>query len=58
MNQTIDTQTSVDRCIYLHEEFEVGYWTTALGVDKAQLMKTVQEVGNGASAVKRALGIH
>ena len=58
MNQTIDTPTSVDRCIYLHEEFEVGYWTKELGVDKAQLMKTVQEVGNGANADKRALGIH
>ena len=58
MNQQMDNQTCADRCIYLHEEFEVGYWTKELGVDKAQLMKAVQEAGNGAAAVKRALGIH
>ena len=27
MNQTMQRQTSPDRSIYLHEEWEVGYWT-------------------------------
>ena len=58
MNQTMHSHTSLDRSIYLHEEYEVGYWTKELGVSKEQLLKAVQEAGTGATAVKAFLGIH
>jgi hypothetical protein len=58
MNQTMLSQTDPDRCIYLHEEYEVGYWTKELGVSKEQLLKAVQQAGTGSTAVKAFLGIH
>lgn len=58
MNQTMLSQTAPDRSIYLHEEYEVGYWTRELGVSKEQLLRAVQEAGTGATAVKAFLGIH
>ena len=57
MNENLQQQTILDRSIYLHEEWEVAYWTHELGVSKEQLQKAVQEAGTGASAVKRSLGI-
>lgn len=58
MNENLQNQTSPDRSIYLHEEWELAYWTNQLGVSKEQLYKAVQEAGTGAAAVKRILGIH
>jgi hypothetical protein len=37
------------------EQFEVKYWTRELGVDKAQLQKLVEKVGNSAAAVRKEL---
>ena len=58
MDDNMQNQTSPDRSIYLHEEWELAYWTNALGVSKEQLYKAVQEAGTGATAVKKHLGIH
>jgi hypothetical protein len=42
--------------INMHEEFEVKYWTRALGIEKAQLQKLVDKVGSSAAAVRKELG--
>jgi hypothetical protein len=42
--------------ISLSEDWEVRYWTKALGVSEDQLQQLVKEHGNSASAVRRALG--
>ncbi|MEO7494167.1 MAG: DUF3606 domain-containing protein [Massilia sp.] len=57
MNQDIQHSDTQERSIYLHEEWEVAYWTRELGVSKEQLLKAVQQAGTGASAVRRSLGI-
>jgi hypothetical protein len=41
--------------INMHEDWEVKYWTKELGVDKAQLQKLVDKVGNSAAAVRQEL---
>lgn len=41
--------------INMHEDFEVKYWTKELGVSKEELQKTVNKVGNSASAVRKEL---
>jgi len=41
--------------INVHEDWEVKYWTKELGVDKAQLQKLVDKVGNSAAAVRQEL---
>jgi hypothetical protein len=58
MIENLQSQSAPDRCIYLHEEYEVGYWTKELGVSKEQLLKAVQQAGTGSTAVKAYLGIH
>ena len=42
--------------INMHEPWEVKYWTKELGVDKPQLQKVVDKVGNSAAAVRKELG--
>lgn len=42
--------------INIHEEWEVRYWTEALGVSKEQLAEIVKEVGPSATAVRQRLG--
>ena len=42
--------------INVHEEHEVKYWTKALGITKEELIKTVEEVGTSAEAVRKAFG--
>jgi hypothetical protein len=42
--------------ISLTEEWEVRYWTRALGVTEAQLRAAVKLVGHGTAAVKKQLG--
>ena len=41
--------------IKMHEPHEVKYWTEELGVDKDQLQKLVDKVGNSAAAVRKEL---
>ena len=41
--------------ISLTEEWEVHYWTTALGVSREQLDQLVREHGNSADSVRKAL---
>ena len=42
--------------INLEEDYEVRYWTQALGVSEEQLRQAVQQVGSTAEAVRRHLG--
>ena len=39
--------------ININEDYEVTYWTKALGCTKQELEKAVKEVGVSASAVKK-----
>jgi hypothetical protein len=41
--------------INMQEPIEVKYWTRELGVDKQQLQKLVEKVGNSAAAVRKEL---
>ncbi|MCK1409398.1 DUF3606 domain-containing protein [Bradyrhizobium sp. 76] len=41
--------------INMHEDFEVKYWTKALGVSRDELQKAVDKVGNSAAAVRKEL---
>ena len=41
--------------VNMHEPHEVKYWTEELGVDKDQLQKLVDKVGNSANAVRKEL---
>jgi hypothetical protein len=42
--------------ISMSEDYEVRYWTKALGVSKEELQKLVDTHGNSAAKVKEALG--
>ncbi len=41
--------------ISLTEEWEVEYWTKALGVSREELEKAVRQNGHSADAVRKAL---
>lgn len=41
--------------ISLNEDYEVGYWTNALGVTSEQLREAVAQVGNSAEKVREFL---
>jgi hypothetical protein len=41
--------------INMHQPYEVKYWTKELGVDKEQLQRLVEKVGNSAAAVRKEL---
>jgi hypothetical protein len=41
--------------INMHEDYEVKYWTKELGVNKEQLRRLVDKVGNSAAAVRKEL---
>ena len=43
--------------INMNEDYEVEYWTHALGVSREQLQKAVAKVGESATAVRGELGI-
>lgn len=43
--------------INMSEDFEVKYWTKALGADRETLSRAVDKVGNSAAAVRKELGI-
>jgi len=42
--------------ISLTEDYEVRYWTKALGVSKDELSALVEEHGNSAERIRQALG--
>jgi hypothetical protein len=42
--------------ISLTEDWEVRYWTKALGVSKERLAELVKQHGHSAAAVRKALG--
>jgi hypothetical protein len=42
--------------INLHEDYEVQYWTKALGVTRAELERLVTKYGISADEVREALG--
>jgi 3-oxoacyl-[acyl-carrier-protein] synthase III len=41
--------------INMHEDFEVKYWTHALGISREKLQQIVDKVGNSAAAVRKEL---
>ena len=43
--------------INMHEDYEVKYWTHALGVSREDLQKAVDKVGNSAASVRKELGL-
>ena len=43
--------------INMREDFEVKYWSKALGVSKDDLQRAVDKVGNAAAAVRKELGM-
>lgn len=42
--------------INIHEDYEVSYWTGALGITKEKLQEAVQQAGTSAKAVREYLG--
>lgn len=44
--------------INVHEDWEVRYWTEALGVSKEELERAVEQVGPSAKAVREHLKLH
>jgi hypothetical protein len=56
MADDLDERGPQDRSrINLHEDWEVRYWTKALGVSRERLEQLVREHGNSAEAVRKAL---
>ena len=43
------------KTINLNEDYEVTYWTKALGVSKDELRSAVEKVGKSADAVRQHL---
>jgi Protein of unknown function (DUF3606) len=44
------------KLISLTEDYEVEYWTRALGVSKERLMELIERHGNSAQKIRHALG--
>lgn len=42
--------------INMNEDYEVKYWTHHLGINREELQKVVDKVGNSAKAVEKELG--
>jgi hypothetical protein len=52
----LNKKGSQDRSkINMQEPYELKYWTKELGVNKDQLQKIVDKVGNSAAAVRKEL---
>jgi Protein of unknown function (DUF3606) len=52
----LTSHATADRSkINMQEPIEVKYWTRELGVDKQQLQKLIEKVGNSAAAVRKEL---
>ena len=58
MSDNLTNRVQPDRSkINMHEDYEVKYWTHALGVSKEALQKAVDKVGSSATAVRNELGL-
>jgi Protein of unknown function (DUF3606) len=44
--------------INMSEDYEVRYWCKHLGVDRGELQKVIDKVGNSVKAVEKELGVH
>jgi hypothetical protein len=42
--------------IAMHEDYEVRYWTKALGISMEELQRLVDKHGSSAARIKEALG--
>ena len=42
--------------INVHEEYEVRYWTKALGITKDELEAVVEKAGTRSDAIRKELG--
>ncbi|UQD98831.1 DUF3606 domain-containing protein [Bradyrhizobium japonicum] len=43
--------------INMNEDYEVKYWTHALGASRDQIQRAIDKVGNSAAAVRKELGV-
>ena len=58
MNDNLTKRHQPDRSkINMSEDYEVKYWTHALGKSREELQKAVDKVGNSAAAVRKELGV-
>jgi hypothetical protein len=58
MSDNLNKRRQRDRSkINMNEDYELKYWTHALGVSREQLQKFVDKVGNSAAAVRKELGV-
>jgi hypothetical protein len=58
MSDNLTNRVQPDRSkINMNEDYEVKYWTHALGVSREALQKAVDKVGNSAAAVRKELGL-
>jgi hypothetical protein len=58
MSDNVTKRDQRDRSkINMHEDFEVKYWTKALGVSRDELQRAVDKVGNSAAAVRKQLAV-
>ncbi|WKA26371.1 DUF3606 domain-containing protein [Bradyrhizobium roseum] len=58
MSDNLTKRHQPDRSkINMSEDYEVKYWTNALGVSKEKLQKAIDKVGNSAAAVRKELGV-
>jgi len=55
MDNTNKTGTPDRNTINLNEDYEVTYWTEALGVSKEELTEAVNKAGKSADAVREYL---
>lgn len=56
MSDNLQKSGQQDRSrINVHEEWEVRYWTEALGVNREELERAVSEAGVSADAVREHL---
>jgi hypothetical protein len=55
MDNTQKTGTPDSKTINLNEDYEVAYWTKALGVSKEELQSAVAKVGKSTDAVRKHL---
>ena len=58
MSDNLTKRAQPDRSnINMNEDYEVKYWTHALGVSREELQNAVDKVGNSAAAVRKELGV-
>ncbi len=55
MDNTKKTGTPDSKTINLNEDYEVAYWTKALGISKDELQSAIAKVGKSAEAVRQYL---